>query len=426
MAKIYDFLLKNRVLILFILFVFSFALRVSLTYREYSLHGTSYWQDALYYLNQGVSFAEGDFYPDFGPREVMRSGPVLPIIVAFSKLVTGDPIWLTLVFNCLFSALLVYVLFWIGFKLVGLTAGYLMALWSVFNISIIKFNYQILKEPLIFLLLPLAILCLINIYQKRNILLNVILSSFIFSLLIHTDERFFIYTPVFLLCVFFVSQKKLKIQHSFLWLLVLVVTMIPWTIRNYKQFGEIMILTPRTTAFTSKIWGTDFAKVHFDSEEGIEQEITRREEYAVRAADRFGVEPRRFGKYEKYLKSFQHYWQPTFFRLTYIQYGFRPVKWSLAHNTISILFYGIFLPFYILGILFAAIRKKWLIIFLAALPFIHSLLHAYMIWPLERYRLPMNFLVVLVALWFFLTYILKSKNVEINKKIVNGELRVEN
>jgi len=322
---------KHRKIILLVLFLFSFFLRASLTYNNYINHGTEGWMDALYYISYGQDIADGDLYPSFGSSPYMLSGPVIPFMVAISQLATGDSILSVLMLNCLFGAFLVFVLFELGKILINRTAGYIIALWSVFNISMIRFNYQILKEPLLFLLIPLIILCFANIYQKRNILLNIIASSFLFSVLIHTDERFFVYAPIFLVFVYLSSEAKRKLSSSIIWMTVLIVTMIPWTIRNYRQFDEIVILTPRTTVFTSKLWGTDYTSMHFVGEDSYELEKSSFAESISRAEERFGRSPRKFGIYEKYFRAFVNYWQPTYFRLTYIQHGFRPVKWSLFY-----------------------------------------------------------------------------------------------
>lgn len=398
--RLSEFVNKNKSILLFILFVMSFTLKVVITYREYSINDTGNWSDALLYLDYGKNIASGVSYSEID-RNFRMVGPIIPSIVASSIIITGDPIWPVLVLNCLLSALLVYVLFELGKKTVSITAGFILAVWSVINFNFIKFNYQILKEPLVFLLVPLIILCLINIFKQKKALLNAVYSSLLFSLLIHTDERFVVYLPLFLLFIYVVAESKNKIRYSLLWLAILLISMIPWTIRNYNQYGDLVILTPRTTAITSKIWGTDLAQLHFTSEDAADRQIAKRKDQSLNYSEQNQTKPRLYGRYERYYKAFIHYWQPLFIRLTYIQYGNRPVKWSLLHNLNSLITYGIFLPFYIIGFVLAILRKKLLLVFLGFLPIIHSLLHTLMVWPLERYRITTGFLVVLVSLWLF-------------------------
>lgn len=397
--KLTALLERHKRVVLVFLFLVSFCLRLGMSIDEYNHNGRSGWSDAVYYLDIGERFAKGDFFPPLGQNGFIVVGPVIPLLVAGAELLTGDPVWPMLILNCLLGALLVYILYGLGARLISNAGGFALSLWSVFNFSLIRYCYQILKEPLVILLLPLIILCLLKAKDMKRPVLNLIISSLAFSVLVHTDERFFVYAPAFLLFILILSGKKDKLRHAVLWLLVLMLSMVPWTLRNYKQHGELVLLTPRTTAITSKLWGSNLGGTF--SEETIEMKhILGRRDHAIEVGQNNGAIPRRYGTFEKYLKSWQHYWQPTYFKLHFIQYGFRPVKWSWAHNLSSLVFYGLFLPFYLAGFVWAFLKKEWLIIFLALLPLLHGLMHTAMIWSLERYRIPMNFLVALVAMWF--------------------------
>lgn len=400
--RLIDQIDRKRALVLGLLFLLALGIRIFFTSDEYQNYGTTNWADAANYLKYGSSFASGNFYPSFEGRPHMIVGPVIPLLVAIATRLAGDPVIPMLLFNCLLSSLLVLVLFNLGRRLINLWAGYLMSVWAVFNFGLIRFNFQILKEPLITLLIPLILLCLLNVWQKKRETLNLVLSVMLYSLLIHTDERFFVYCPLLMLTLLFMGRLPAGLKRAGLGMMVLMLSMVPWTLRNYRQHGQLVILTPRTTAITSRFWGVDVGKLPFSPKHGIKDHPGYGQAVAEarRRAKVQGVPFKIYGKLEKYWKAFIHYWKPAYFRLTFIQYGFRPVKWSLGHNLSSLLFYGLYLPFYLSGLVLAIIRRRRLILMLAGLPVIHSLIHALMVWPLERYRLPMDFLVVLVALWF--------------------------
>lgn len=389
------FLKRHKTVILISLFIFALALRLGWTSVTYGRYGMTRWNDARIYYQHGLEFAQGDLFGDN-----MNYGPVVPLLVAGAKLLTGDPVWPVLVLNCLLNALMVFVLFRLGELLVNPTIGYLMAIWSVFNFAFIRLNNQIMKESLVFLLLPMIVLCVINIYHNRKVFANLISSSLLFSTLIHTDERYMVYTPFILMFILLVIPRKRKVAYPAMWLAILVLTMVPWTIRNYQKYNDIIILAPRTTSFTSHLWGTNISGLHFSSENNTQVNVGYWKDKAEVLGRQFGVQPYSYGPREKYLKAFVHYWKPAYFKLTFIQYGFRGVKWSWSHNLNGIIFYGMFLPFYLAGFFFALFRKYWLMAFLGSLPLVHSLVHTIMIWPLERYRLPMDFLVVLIGIWF--------------------------
>ncbi len=422
MGKINSFVNNDRnvKILLFALFIISLFLRVGLTYTHFGKHGIEDWKDARLYLNTGIAFSEGNFYPPNSeelPYIIIVPGASL--IVAASKLLFGDPIWAVLMLNCLMSALMVFVLYSLGKELINKVAGLLLSLWSVFNFSLIRLNYQILKEPYLCLLIPLITLFLLYIYKNKHPLKNTVLSALSFSALIHIDERFFVYFPIILLAIVLSRRVSNRLKYAGLWFLILIISMVPWTIRNYKQFDEFVILSPRTTSFTSKIWGTNWMPLHFEGEQQENELNERRFESAREIADEIGVELRAHGKYEKYYMAFYHYWKPVYLKTNFIQYGFRPVKWSLSHNLAGLVFYGLFLPFYLAGLVFAFVRKHTLILFISMIPLLHSLMHTIMVWPLERYRIPTNFYIVLISLWFF------SELLEIKKERERGGVRLD-
>jgi len=297
--------------------------------------------------------------------------------------------------------------------LINPKAGMILALWSALNFSIIRLNHQILKEPYVVILVPLITLLLIFMYKGSRTLKNTILSSLLFSLLIHIDERFVVYIPVVLLVLLLSKSVKSRITCTIIWITVLAISMIPWTIRNYYQFGEIVILTPRTTAITSRLWGTEAVGMHFSDDSTKDGLNEHRLARAQEAADDLGIEVREHGRFERYYMAFYHYWKPVYLKTNFIQYGFRPVKWSLSHNLSGLIFYGMFLPFYVLGLFYAWIRRNYPILILATIPLLHSLLHT---WPLERYRIPMNSLLVLVALWFIYTWTIHRRQITVNEE----------
>lgn len=111
------------------------------------------------------------------------------------------------------------------------------------------------------------------------------------------------------------------------------------------------------------------------------------------------MELRIFNMQEAQLRAFYHYWKPTYFKPHFIQYGYRVEQWLLTANITSILYYGIFLPFYFIGILLLVKWKYFLALFVACIPILHSLIHAFLVEPLGRYRSPMDFIVATIGLW---------------------------
>ena len=394
---------NNERTILLILTLFVILMRTVFVYISYKNNGTENWDDDWYYLSMGEQIADGNWEPKTDDRPQMIVGPVIPLLIAlFIKLFNGPTIPM-FIYNIIVTSLVVVILYYLGKEVFNRKVGWFIALWGVFFIEFFKYCPHLLKEPSIFFLVPLTLLLLIKSVKANFNLKYITFSALSYSILIHIDERFFIYFPIFALTFFLVKPLTLvNVSKPFLTFVFLVILlMLPWGFRNYNVFRQVVILTPRTTAITSKFWGTNLetASSHFTNENIRKILNEGRYEKAVEFGKLYGITPHEQGKYEARLKAFINFWQPTYFIPTYIQYGFRPHKWSVAHNGASLLFYGIYLPFYLAGIWILLKRRYTIGLFLASIPFIHSLLHAYLVWPLERYRSPITFIIVLIGIW---------------------------
>jgi hypothetical protein len=206
-----------------------------------------------------------------------------------------------------------------------------------------------------------------------------------------------------------------------IWACLVILFLIPWGIRNYKVYNQVVILSPRTTAFTSKIWGKDISQMNFQNK-NREKSISSNERI-LDYQDGLSIEKEISSSEKKgiglYLKTFINVWKPTYFKTKYVQYSWwpdaRPQKWSTKHNLVSITFYGLFLPFYLIGLVLIIIKLDIIRLFLGIIPIIHSLLHTLMITPEERYRYPIVFIIVMIGFWAAM------KLYEITKKYLNKD-----
>jgi len=389
---------------LILLFTFGLILRSLFTYYIYSTEGKSDWGDDGLYLYLGEQIADGNWYTGVVTGNMsFIVGPVIPVIIALFILLFKDPIIPFFIYNIIITSLMIPVFYYLGKEVFNEKVGWFLAIWGIFFIEAYKYSPHILKEPTLFLFVPLTLLLLIKSIKGGNSFKSLLFASLSFAWLIHTDERFIVYSPVFI--VFFLFKKpfitRTFVMQTSLWTLLVVLLMLPWTIRNFLVFDQVVLLTPRTTAITSKFWGEDIsaAAAHFSSDEIRERTIDGRYDSAMDFGQQYGISPREFGKIEARLRAFKNFWQPTFSKPTYIQYGYRIQKWSFRHNALSMLYYGIFLPFYIIGTFILFRRKLYLPLFIGIIPIIHSLMHAYMVWPLERYRSPITFIIVMIGIW---------------------------
>ena len=403
--SLFNFLDRNEKHTLLFLMIFSALIKIVFISIAFSEHGTTKWSDDFLYLNYGQQLSEGNWMFD------MITAPVIPLLVATFRLMFLNPIIPFFIYNIIASSLFIIVIFHLAVELFEKRTAWFIAFWGTVFFETIRYSNHITKEDTVILLVPLTLFLLVKHVKlsKEQKPKYLILSVFVFSLLIHTDERFFAYIIFFPFLFMYRNHFRLSglIRSLSIWLGLLALFMLPWGIRNFLLYEQVVIISPRTTAITSYFWGENIAEgaSHF-SDERI-REISTKERYknAKVFGNRYGLNPRKFNKCEARLRAFFHFWQPTFYLPTYIQWGFRTAKWSIGHNFASILFYGMFLPFYIAGFFRFLLRKKYFMLTVAAMPIFNSAIHAYMVWPLERYRTPLTFIVVMIGINLIMCFI---------------------
>jgi hypothetical protein len=417
--KTNNFLRSNEIRVLLFLFILTLIFRTIHAVITFKSVGTTNWSDDWEYLSMGRQIADGHWSPMLDEFRYMQVGPVLPLLIAFSIKIYGNPNLPVFIYNIIITSLIVPLLFYLGKEIFNRKTGWLLAIWSIFYIDFYRYNPHLLKEPTVFFFLPLTLFLLIKAVRGNNYLIYTILSALSFAWLVHSDERYIVYFPIFALA--FCLQRPFKLQQVILsvatWTGLVFLLMLPWGIHNYKVFGQVVIISPRTTTLTSKVWGNDISGMNFSKKEpsGIYcYELNRYKTFKY--GEKYGIAPHEYKGFELYIRSFINFWQPAYFKASFIQHGARFQKWSFAHNVSGLLFYGIFLPFYMVGILLLLRKKYSLGLSLAFIPIIHSLLHTYMVWPLERYRSPIVFIIVMIGMYaIFNLYEKLIKRKQLNK-----------
>ena len=366
--------------------------------------------DRYQYVAYGEQIAGGNWNPSLGDS-LMYVAPGLPLIVALMGVLFNDTTLPVIILNMILSSSAVYVIYCIGKELFNHKMGLIMAVWMAVYYPAVKFSMFVYKEPLIYFLLPLTLLLLIKSIKKELNFKDILLSSISFSILVHIDERFVIYLPVFPL-IYYINKNSIsfsnKVRSSFLWVIFVVIMLVPWTIRNYKIYDQLVIISPRTTAFSSKLFGENLWTSYTETEPSYDVKtkevslVSYNDFYAKQAekiAEKQNKELKEYGNLEAKVRAFFNYWQPTYFKPHFIVNGKRVEQWLIIANITSIFYYGIFLPFYLFGIILLIVKKDRIVLFIAIIPIIHSLIHAYLVSPLGRYRSPMDFIVAIIGLW---------------------------
>jgi len=412
---------NNDFFLLYLLVILTLMIRSIYVLNIYKNDGKTNFGDDFYYLSLGNHFAAGNWvspqidgiYPNF-----IITAPGVPVLVALFIRLFNDPIVPFFIYNIISASLIVPVFYYLGKEIFSKNIGWLLAIWGVLNIEFLKYTPHILKETTVYLFVPLTILFIIKGIKSQSHFKYLIFSVLSFVWLIHTDERYFFYFPIFGLI--FLLKKPFDPYKGFrsiiLWSSFVLLLMLPWGIRNYKIYGQVVIISPRTTVFTSKVWGKDISGMNFLNNK--EKSISSNEsifndrdglskEKDISTAEKKGI--------DLYLKTFINIWQPTYFKKKYIQYSWwpdaRPRLWSTRHNLVSLTFYGVFLPLYLIGLVLLVIKSNLVGLFLGVIPVINSLLHTFMIMPEERYRYPIVFIVVMIGFWAATNLYENAKNI---------------
>ena len=340
--------------------------------------------------------------------------PVYPIFLALIYTIFGTqnlfPIYF---FQSAIGVLTVYYIFKLSSFISDEKKSYLSLFWAGFYVFYIMYTGTILRESLVYLLVIFSFYHLwlfFEIKQEIHFLKNVDLLKFIiaFAILLHTDARYLFYIPF--LSILFVIYNKFWIgikQYIYI-LVLLILLLVPWTIRNYIAYGgfvliNTMTLDTRKENISIRLNLLDTRKItrveedpHFNINNNYPSEKERK-------LIKQGKNPNNRPDYEIDLIENDVYPASTFLerKLYYVinmwspfrfLWDYRPFPdavlnqpWSLKHNLTSIFFYGTLLPFVFFG-LFYLFRKRHRAVWFLIFPIItHFILH-FMMFGEERYR----------------------------------------
>lgn len=399
--KTEDVIQRHRVYILHLLFLSAFIMRLFMAISNYTYANIIQWKDAALYISVGESFAAGNFFPTTFRHAYLHIPPGLPMIIAICAKAFGNAIFPMLVLNSLAGASLVVVLFLTGEQMIGPKSALFLSLWATLNINMMRYGFQMLKEPYIFLSLALLVLYLWRYAMNKLSARSLIIVMVVSAALIHIDDRYLYLVPYIFIFVFIVGITRKHISNFICGLLVFFALLIPWNYRNYIQYKQIVVMTTNVHSTLQKFLGDELLptpQLLVQSRKAKDNSVIDNKQVEI-------TEDGRILEWNKgfygYIVAFIEHMRPTYLRESWVYtldgWGIR--KWSLGHNLMGLLFYGIFLPIYMMSFILAGLRRHGYLLIILFLPLLHGMMHAYLPFPLERYRMATDFIVVLGALW---------------------------
>lgn len=423
---------SDRKLLIF-LFILAFALRFGYSYYAYlnidpsdpELFNNLYYLMALDIVDQGKIFYETDHpYKDV-------VGPVMPLLCAFSIFIFGNNWFGIFFFTSLASALIVLFIAKTCLLIFDRYSALIAGLWSAFSPLYLYFTPGTGKDIWMSFFLIFIIYYLIKLFNfKQYSLVKFVLFAMVFVVSIHLDERYIIFAPIAFLYILYSETnhfKKPAFAKSALFTLLVILFMIPWTIRNYHKYDRIVLLSTRTERITDKLFGLEPRENFLDNAYGTElyyihdyqidsvingtKTVTDggfRINEATRKAIQKGNLPKPFTKMEAFWSRLTVMFAPVQFGGTWERTGYYYNEKSLSHNLSSFIFYGIMLFFSIPGFYLLYKRDPGIFFLLICILLIYTAIHVltipYTVW---RYRLPLDAIFIVVGS-FGLTSLVKQ------------------
>jgi len=420
-------ILKHKALYI-ILFL---SLIIRLGYGLYLLHinGTSHFGDDWDYISYAEKIIkEGIFFTDlngFYDETSHQVGPGFPLIVASVFFLFGKNYLAFIILNAIFSSLITLLIYLIAKEFFNKRVAIFSSIWSIFYFPFIRYTANVLKENFLIFFVVLILYYFLHYVIKKSKTIHFIIFAFLYSFLIHTDERYVYLLPVF--TIFLLIYHKNSLPKLITLILAISLFSIPWLIRNYYAYNKIVFLTVRTTTFTDKIFNYESSDYLF--EDYYNAEISQNQIDSIKAGYMpkninpkairdiqkglsMGLSPHQFSPCEKIWSNFKMLCSPFILKPFYYASGFS--IWgpnSKIHNIILILNYGILIPFFLIGIYVLIREKNKTALLFSIIILMHILTHILLIpYVRYRYRIPVDPLIIIISFYGVFWLVAKIKS----------------
>jgi 4-amino-4-deoxy-L-arabinose transferase-like glycosyltransferase len=412
---------RNEKLFLATLFLSALLIRLVFVLYQYENDVVDTFGDDKAYKHYGEEvLRQGIFVTDL---EALGSyagavGPGMGWILGIIFLFFGNN-WISVfIVNAFVGALVPVAIYFSCKHLVNKKIAAIVSCYSIFYIFFIKYTASAGKDLWMVFLLLITIYLLIKSAEKKRGTIYLFALAIVFVFLIHLDERFMVYSPLLFIVIVSRGQfpVKTRISRALLFAVLVILLMIPWSVRNYRVYERVILISIRTNPFTEKFFGyeqkkyleDDYRSRWYISPDRIDSIINgqvRTHDCGIEItpgqieAMKKGKLPRDFTKAEYYRKAVFRLWQPFTPKYgTYCQEGYRFLRWSPRHNVGVILSYSwllLFLPF---GFYYLFRNNRFSFYLLLSILVLHTLLHVLFV-PFidDRYRIPVDPYIIMIS-----------------------------
>jgi len=286
--------------------------------------------------------------------------------------------WLVIIMQAFLGGVTAFFLYRIGEKHLGSAVGLLSAVWLAIYVHHVHFASVMVRDVTVTALV--ACLCF-SLARYASRIHGVLGAALVYSVLVHFDPQYLLFLPFLALyyLIFATDYKLLNVQRMFVFLGAVLVLLTPWTIRNYRVYGEPIPVALEATRYVRPVKRVLSGGADELQALGV----------AVASRPDFWQNSREFWRVTRFGESAV----PTPDGNTVVI-----PAWSLRHNVISLLTYGLLLPFFLWGV-WLAIKNRdrtglILAVAVAGVYLIHALYGGD-----SRNRLPVEPLFILLAFY---------------------------
>lgn len=321
--------------LLLALFAIAFGIRIlyiALVGMHPSINPNPLTSEAIY----GFKIASGTEWitEPYSPR-----APGYPLFLGVLSLVFGKTIWPGIIAQALLGGFLALLLYKLGKLLGGWGVGLFSALWIALYVHHIFFSSLLVRDALSCFILTALIFVLAKPFSRMR---NALIAAGLYVFLVHIDPQFILLLPLLMAFVVFLVSRYLvlNLQYLILFVSFAIVLSIPWTARNFYVYDRIVPVSIEASRYINPVRTKVPPKV---------QAMLRGSVPALSAS-----------RFERMAANSNEFWRVTrFARTVETDAAAREhVPWSLRHNIINIVNYGLLLPFFVLGIVTVCARKN--------------------------------------------------------------------
>lgn len=301
------------------------------------------------------------------------------MLLASAFTIFGVSWWTAVGLNALLGGLTTFFIYRIGEKRIGRHAGLFAGVWFALTAHQILFASFAIRDTLVTFLFTWFVHALVKPFWRMRTALWL---AFLYGLLVMTEPFFLVLLPVVLLYLAFFAthHRMLSFQYVVLFAAFFLFLNIPWTVRNYAVYGQFVPVSFEADRYTAPV-------ARFARSAAPAQKVE------VPPAAMVVVQP-----------SFAHNTLEFWRTMRLKDWPADPAHgvaaepaWSLRHNLVYLVTYGVLLPFMVIGAAFAIRNRHRAALIITGAIASYSLFRGFMTGD-DRFRLTIGPLIILLAI----------------------------